>query len=417
MTDDSRRIIEISKDGKRIINGCDANAPILFRRHNQTAQVEPDSSYEPDIFDQFLNLTNVKKKHRQLIKVYVVSLLIPEIAHVILNIHGPKGAAKSFLLMLIKTLIDPSKPVLLTLPKKTEEFIQQVYHNHLSFYDNVKYISQDLSNEICKAITGIGSTKRKLYTDNEDVIYEYKHCLSLNGINIALTESDALDRSLMIELEEIGDEDRRKEEDLLGEFERIRPKVFAYTVDVLSKAMQIKTTLHLPMLTRMADFTEWGEAISRAMGYDKMTFIRAFNENRGEQNVVAIEESIVGSLLVKFWNDYIQNNKGNSTLVVSPGNLYNQLVAFAENNDININHTHFPKIPSVLVKRINIIKPNLKEAYGIIVKVDRDSNNTSIITIYDTRSSSTKPNHSLNQNYALQVIHNQISNTMAIIRR
>lgn len=221
----------------------------------------------------------------------------------------------------------------------------------------------------------------------------------------------------MIELEEIGDEDRRKEEDLLGEFERIRPKVFAYTVDVLSKAMQIKTTLHLPMLTRMADFTEWGEAISRAMGYDKMTFIRAFNENRGEQNVVAIEESIVGSLLVKFWNDYIQNNKGNSTLVVSPGNLYNQLVAFAENNDININHTHFPKIPSVLVKRINIIKPNLKEAYGIIVKVDRDSNNTSIITIYDTRSSSTKPNHSLNQNYALQVIHNQISNTMAIIRR
>jgi hypothetical protein len=409
MTDDARRIVEISKDGKRMINGNDANAPILFRRHNQTAQVEPDSDYEPDIFDQFLNLTNVKKKHQQLIKVYVVSLLIPEIAHVILNIHGPKGAAKSFLLMLIKILIDPSKPILLTLPKKTEEFIQQVYHNHLSFYDNVKYISQDLSNEICKAITGIGSTKRKLFTDSEDVIYEYKHCLSLNGINIALTESDALDRSLMIELEEIRDEDRKKEEDLLAEFERIRPKVFAYILDVLLKAMQIKTTLHLPMLTRMADFTEWGEAISRAMGYDKMTFIRAFNENRGEQNVVAIEESIVGSLLVKFWNDYIiQNNKESSTLVTSPGNLFNQLVAFAENNDININHMHFPKIPSVLVKKLNIIKPNLKEAYGIIVKVDRNSNNTSIITIYDTRSSFTKSNPSLNQNYSFQVLQKQI---------
>jgi hypothetical protein len=57
-------------------------------------------------------------------------------------------------------------------------------------------------------------TKRELYTDDEDIIYKYKHCLSLNGINTALTESDALDRVLTIELEEINDENRRKEADL-----------------------------------------------------------------------------------------------------------------------------------------------------------------------------------------------------------
>lgn len=36
---------------------------------------------------------------------------------------------------------------------------------------------------------------RSDWTDDEDIVYEYKHCLSLNGINIALTESDALDRA------------------------------------------------------------------------------------------------------------------------------------------------------------------------------------------------------------------------------
>lgn len=67
-----------------------------------------------------------------------------------------------------------------------------------------------LSDEICKAVTGIGHTKRKLYSDDEDIIYEHKRCISLNGINVALTEPDALDRSIFIELEEIDDDKRRK---------------------------------------------------------------------------------------------------------------------------------------------------------------------------------------------------------------
>ena len=311
MTDKDWRVIEISKYGWRILKN-DSNSPILFRRHNQTQQVEPAKDYEPDIFDKFLDLTNVKKEYRQLIKVYIISLFIPDIAHVILNIHGPQGSAKSFLLRLIKMLIDPAKPPLLTMPKITQEFIQQVYHNYLAYYDNVKYISQERSDEICKAVTGIGSTKRKLYTDSEDVIYEYEHCLSINGINVALIESDALDRALMIELTEIDDENRRKEEEILAEFERIKPKLLGYIFDILVKAMQIKQSLHLPKLKRMADFTEWGEAISRAMGYDQMSFVNAFHENRSKQNMIAVEESLVGSLLVIFWNDYKEEqNKEN----------------------------------------------------------------------------------------------------------
>ena len=62
-------------------------------------------------------------------------------------------------------------------------------------------------------MTGIGHTKRKLYSDDEDIIYEHKRCISINGINVALIEPDALDRSIFIELEEIDDEYRRKEEE------------------------------------------------------------------------------------------------------------------------------------------------------------------------------------------------------------
>ena len=330
MTDAHGRMIEISIDGCRIINGTDKEIPILFKRYNHTAQVEPDWNYDPYIFDKFIDLTNIKPEHRQLIKVYIVCLIIPEIAHPILDIHGPAGAAKSSLQTVIKMLIDPSKPTLLSLHKEIREFIQQVAHNYLAFYDNVKYISPELSDEICKAVTGIGSTKRELYTDDDDVVYEYKHCLSFTGINVPLTESDALDRCLMTEQSDIDDEQRRKEEDVLAEFERIRSKLLPYILDTISKVIRIRSTLKLPMLTRMADFTEWGEAISRAMGYESMSFIEALCQNRNERNLVAIEESMVGSLLIRFWLDFKLQNIEGPCFTGSPEDLYQQLVYFAQ---------------------------------------------------------------------------------------
>ena len=70
----------------------------LFTRYNQVSQVAPDKSYQPDIFDRFLQLTNLKEeKDRILLKVYIVSLFIPEIPHVILVLHGRQGSAKSTL--------------------------------------------------------------------------------------------------------------------------------------------------------------------------------------------------------------------------------------------------------------------------------------------------------------------------------
>ena len=305
MCDAQGRIIEISKDGWRIINGNDKDIPIIFKRFNQQPQVEPDRNYPPDIFDKLLNLTNVKnEKHRHLLKVYIISTLIPEIDHVILTTYGPKGAAKSFLLELIKKLVDPTKPILLTLHRNIEQFIQQVNHNYINYYDNVKFIPYWLSDEICKAVTGAGHTKRELYTNDNDIIYEHRRCLGLNGINVALTEPDALDRSISIELEDIDDDKRKKEADLWTEFEKIKPQVFAYILDVIVKAMQIKETLNLKKLPRMADFAEWGEAISQAMGYPPMSFIEIYKENRNEQNIVAVNENLVSSITLKIHFGY-----------------------------------------------------------------------------------------------------------------
>jgi hypothetical protein len=175
-----------------------------------------------------------------------------------------------------KRLIDPDKIELLTVPQEKSEFVQQQYHNYLTVYDNIKTTPYWFSDEVCKAITGAGSSKRKLYTNDEDVIYSYKRCIIINGINNSLTEPDALDRSILTEFERIPDEKRKEEFGVEAEFEEMKPKLLGYILDILVKTLQIKPTVQLHNLPRMADFTVWGEAIARAMGYNPMQFVNAY---------------------------------------------------------------------------------------------------------------------------------------------
>ena len=280
MSNDKWQCLKISEQKWEILNHSPSP---LFVRFNQTAQVEPDRDYECDIFDKFLELTNLKQdQDRILLKVYIVSLFIPDIPHTMLILHGEKGSAKSTLQTLIKLLVDPGKPVLLTIHNNKTEFVQQMAHNHVAYYDNVKRPPKWLSDEACKAVTGIGQTKRKLYSDDDDIVYEYKRCLGFNGINISLTEPDALDRSLMIELDRVTKENRKMEADILAEFLKLRPGLLAFILDIVATAMQIKRELELNDLPRMADFTIWGEAIARAMGYKDLEFIHAYYDNIGK---------------------------------------------------------------------------------------------------------------------------------------
>ena len=54
----------------------------------------------------------------------------------------------------------------------------------------------------------------------------------------------------------------------------------------------------------MGDFTIWGEAIARAMGYKDFEFIEAYSDNRGKQSVEAIENNAVGQVVARFLNTW-----------------------------------------------------------------------------------------------------------------
>jgi hypothetical protein len=274
---------------------------VLFTRFKQLPQVMPTRDYLPDILDRYLNLMHIKgHASRLLVKVMLIASFIPDIGHPITVPNGEQGGVKSTYCRYHKRIVDPCAVELLTIPKDRNEFVQHMHHNYVIVYDNVRIVPKWFSDEICKAVTGAGNSKRKLYTDDEDVAYNYKRYIMVNGINNVLTEPDALDRSVMLDFTRISDEKRREEAEVDAEFEAMKPGLLGYIFDILVKALSIKPTIKLERKPRMADFTVWAEAIARAMGCKELEFLEAYYSVLERQNVDAVEATLVGPAIVNF---------------------------------------------------------------------------------------------------------------------
>jgi Bifunctional DNA primase/polymerase, N-terminal len=344
---------------------------VLFTRFKQLPQVTPVGDYPADVMDNYLDLMHVKgHAARLLVKVLLIASFIPDIGHPITVPNGEQGGVKSTYCRYHKRLVDPCAVELLTIPKDRNEFVQHMYHNYVVVYDNVRIVPNWFSDEICKAVTGVGNSKRKYYTDDEDVAYNYKRCILVNGINNVLTEPDALDRSVMLDFARISDEQRREEAEVDTEFGAMKPGLLGYIFDILARSLAIKPTVKLERKPRMADFAVWGEAIARAMGCKELEFLEVYYSVLERQNVDAVEATLVGPAIVNFvetWPDGTGEWQG------SPDTLLDELRKVAEAFRIDVRDRMWPKKGNSLTRKLKPLLPDLRQGYNIDIAITRDT--------------------------------------------
>lgn len=397
LTNKEWEFIEITANGWRIITKNQDTNLILFNRYkNQIAQVYPSKDYDSQIMDKFvqliLNETNVTKEKLEeysiLLKCFVISAFIPDIPKPIAMPYGGQGAAKTTLMELVKMTIDPSSVLTFSIPTHVNELIQQLSHNFVAFYDNISVLKDWQSDQFCRATTGSGSSKRQLYTDDEDVIRNFMRCIALNGINLAATNPDILDRGLFFELKRIPDKDRRFIRKIKKEFQEMRPQLLGYILDILVKVLtwiEKNGMIELDKLPRMADWAGYGEIIARSMGLENDKFIDAYKNNAKLQVEEVMETSLVAACINHFVEtDTDFNSRGLDLKLVgfqgTASELKKKLEEIAPKLGIDIKDKDWPKRPNVLTRQINIIKHTLKEA-GI--EIDYSTrNNIKLILIH-----------------------------------
>lgn len=105
-----------------------------------------------------------------------------------------------------------------------------------------------ISDVLCRAVTGSGFSKRMLYTDDDDCIYQFKRCVGFNGINIAATKPDILERGLSLHLKRIPENKRRKLRQLWNMYRMIKPQLLGFIFDILVRVLNRLKEVHLSKL-------------------------------------------------------------------------------------------------------------------------------------------------------------------------
>ena len=315
LKDQMNRSIKVNKQGWEIIT----TPPAMFKRHNQQKSLPvPHGGNNLDEFNYYFNVSD--PDDMTLLVVWLCTSLLPHIPRPILCLHGAHGSAKTTAARLLKNLVDPSVVSELNLPSNQDQLAQMLYHHAVPLFDNVHKINQSVSDMLCRAVTGGAHSKRGLYTDEEDILFEYRRAIIMTGINLPTVNSDFLDRALLVEFKRISDEDRQNEAIMMNHFQNDASHFFGGILDVMVCAMNKIEQVSSDKLIRMADFHHWGLAVAEALEelykdsencltgepvhsiFENATdsFQRALERNVNRQHEEVLDSDPVGAAVLNF---------------------------------------------------------------------------------------------------------------------
>jgi hypothetical protein len=234
---------------------------------------------------------------------WTIAALRPGRPFPVLVVNGEQGSAKTTLCKMLRALIDPNEAPLRRTPREEQDLVIAAKNSWVVGFDNLSGLKPNLSDALCCLSTGNGFGKRKLYTDDEEALFNVMRPVLINGIEDIVTRPDLLDRSVQLMLRPISDKDRRDEDSLWAEFEQVRPRVLGALLTAVCTALKGLPSARLPSKPRMADFAKWVVAAEPALGWPAGRFMEAYTANRDSANDLALECAAVAGGVQTFMAD------------------------------------------------------------------------------------------------------------------
>lgn len=284
------------------------DVPLYFRRTSLTGPL-PVPARGGDIGALWSRL-NVDQTDRPLILAAAVAALIPEVPHVIIGFFGEQGSAKTTAGKTIAKLIDPSAVPVRKAPKDGESWVTAASGSWVVCLDNLSYLPDWLSDALCRASTGDGDVRRKLYTDGELIVFSFLRVIIVTGIDLGAVNGDFADRLLHITLTPLSEDTRLNDEALWKLWDIEHPKLLGALMDLTARVLRVLPSVEIGSKPRMADYFDILAAVDAVLGTDGVT--------RYRQKVGAIAtDSLTGdpfiiAMIDIFANTYLDTFTGTS---------------------------------------------------------------------------------------------------------
>lgn len=344
MSDGTGRAIRVTRDGWDIIP-----APIVFRPlpHHRPLP-EPDRN---GALTDILRFIRLQPGQEVLLLPWMVAAVLEDRPRPIVIFSGSHGSGKTSAARRIKEVLDPSATDTLNLNRSGVEQVAQIFdQNAVILLDNLGELTPWHADLACKVVTGDSHQKRRLYSDEDTVLWSYRRALIMTGINLPTAAPDVLDRSLLIGLERVPENERKEESEIRRAFDLALPGILGGLLNTLVETLRIYRDLNLPQLPRMADFARIGAGAAEVLGYGANSFLSAIEDNKQRTTREALDHPVVHAL-----NAFVQLRP---VWQGSPSELYKVLTE--KHGQVRYGD-RWPRNESLMSKELRKLQPDLAD--------------------------------------------------------
>lgn len=248
------RVVEIDTTGWRVVT----TAPLCFLRPpGMGALPEPARGGSIDLLRRYLP---VGEDDFRVAVAWLLTTLRAAGPFPILYLTGPQGSAKSTTTRLLKTVLDPDSATLRRPSATEEDLFVSAQTSHVLAFDNISQISDQISDALCRIATGGTFSRRKRFTDTQEVRLTASRPILLNGIVDAAGRPDLADRLFRLELRRPTEEERVCEHSLHAAFTVEHPLILGALLDLAVVGLRAQGAPRLRSGLRMVDAANWAQA-------------------------------------------------------------------------------------------------------------------------------------------------------------
>jgi hypothetical protein len=358
------KVVKIDPGEWVITDDC----PIKFVRPAGLLELEiPDPKGDLAELRAFINTKD--EDTWVLVAAWLINSIRPVYSQPILVVTGEQGSAKTTLCRVLRSIVDPNFAEMRSAPRELHDLAIAAHNGWIITIDNLAGMPNWLSDGFCRLSTGGGMSTRRLYTGDEEELFQAIRPTILNGIGAIVSRPDLMDRSVLITLPAIKEDQRIPESTFYEQVNEARPRILGGLFTCVATAMDNIGAVELVDVPRMADFSIFATAAADAMGWKHYTFVDAYFENRKHAHEIILENSPLAAAIMKL----------SLPIEGSPTDIMHTISEDVTTKNY-AKQKGFPKSMKGFSTELDRLTPNFREV-GIFVTRTRSGKRGRIITI------------------------------------
>ena len=155
LCNDAWQCVQVTATGWAVVAG--AGAPLFTRSASMRPLPVPERG---GTLDALWPLVNVPEADRLMVLAWILECLRADTPHVVLELVGEQGSAKSSTQRALRRLIDPNQADLRAAPKSVEDVWIAARNSHMVSLENLSHLHPQYQDALCVLATGGGYSAR-----------------------------------------------------------------------------------------------------------------------------------------------------------------------------------------------------------------------------------------------------------------